>query len=80
MDFIQKGQGRIKEAWGPGANGECGAPVPRVFVTFREIIPTGRCQKRSPIKGPLRRLTVCHEKVNKTCILIHIIATWYIFE
>ena len=26
-------QGRIKEAWGPGANGDCGAPDPRVFVS-----------------------------------------------
>ena len=42
-------QGRIKEAWGPGANGDCGAPVPRVFVSaFREIIPTGGCQKKEP--------------------------------
>ena len=26
-------QGRIKEAWGPGANGDFGAPAPRVFVS-----------------------------------------------
>ena len=39
-------------------------------------------KKEPPIKDDIPEFfaVVCNERINKNCILLHIIAAWYIFE